>query len=270
MARVFSPLTTLVFSLYPSLLTSCVPSSTLLCSSLSTHTFRVCSCTCAQPRSRCCGMLHLNLHDCEHLQRHFQGFRESNWQLIWLFYYDGAWDVLLVFLTDEGIGKKINESCAALRSGGFWLTEFFFRSLVFLYPEILQPCASQKKNTEGHNGLFFTVLPAYLWRWRYEVHIADNTSVDSSVELAVYGLCQRHQKRRAASKDAVAAVKRSIHSSHLYQQHSRRTDEDGWHSHSMPPSSTYGCWLDTATLKSSPKLSIQVRRPGALMLRRCY
>lgn len=49
--------------------------------------------------------------------------------------------------------------------------------------------------------------------------------------------------------------------SHLYQQHSRRTDEDGWHSHSMPPSSTYGCWLDTATLKSSPKLSIQVGRP---------
>lgn len=35
------------------------------------------SCTCAQPRLRCCGMLHLNLHDCEHLQRHFQGFREK-------------------------------------------------------------------------------------------------------------------------------------------------------------------------------------------------
>lgn len=69
-----------------------------------------------------------------------------------------------MFLTDEGIGKKINEGCAALRSGGFWLTEFFFHRLVFLYPEILQPCTSQKKNTEGHNGLFFTVLPAYLSR----------------------------------------------------------------------------------------------------------
>lgn len=91
-------------------------------------------------------------------------------------------------------------------------SEFFSHRLLFLYPEILQPCTSQKKNTEGHNGLFFTVLPAYLLRRRYEVHIADNTSVDSSVELAVYGLCQRHQKRRAASKDAVAAVKRSIHS----------------------------------------------------------
>lgn len=35
------------------------------------------SCTCAQPCLRCCGMLYLNLHDCEHLQRHFQGFREK-------------------------------------------------------------------------------------------------------------------------------------------------------------------------------------------------
>lgn len=35
------------------------------------------SCTCAQPRLRRCGMLYLNLHDCEHLQRHFQGFREK-------------------------------------------------------------------------------------------------------------------------------------------------------------------------------------------------
>lgn len=36
-----------------------------------------------------------------------------------------------MFLTDEGIGEKINESCAALRSGGFWLAEFFSTALYF-------------------------------------------------------------------------------------------------------------------------------------------
>lgn len=133
----------------------------------------------------------------------------------------------------------------------------------------------KKKNTEGHNGLVFTVLPAYLLRWRYEVHIADNTSVDSSVELAVYGLCQRHQKRRAASKDAVAAVKRSIHSLSLVA-HTFISNTAGVLMRmggiviACRPHPPMAADWTRRLWKALQNFPYKSDGPGALMLRRCY
>lgn len=113
-----------------------------------------------------------------------------------MFCFDGRPEMYLSgFLTPKRSPEKINDSCVGCRSGGFLFTEVFLSHFFCIFRFSKLTYLKKKKNTHKDTMHSSPVLLAHLSQWWHEAHEAYNTSVDSPVELAVYGLCQSGIKK---------------------------------------------------------------------------
>lgn len=187
-----------------------------------------------------------------------------------MFCFDGGPEMdLSGFLTPKRSREKINDSCVGRRSEGFLFTEVFL-SHFFCILRFSKLAHSKKKNAHKDTMHSSPVLLAYLSQWWSIQYICRLPSR----ACCIWFVSEWHQKmpgwvQRMLWLQWSAASPAFPCCSHLYQQHSRRTDEDsGIVIACRPPPLWLLCGHSDFKINNTsyPQLS---DRPGALMLQGC-